>query len=385
MDRRSSPSNTSDTLRIAVVLPSPDIFRETFITEHVQRLPRVVLVMVDGNLPRRLSTGERFMRSSVIGRGVDLLQAMLLMTDQVGLHQRRIAQRLRRAGVNVVLAEYGNTADAMIASCLRANVPLVAHFHGFDAHRTDILERFHHYRRLFDHAASIVAVSRAMEHHLVDIGAPRDKVVLNCCGVDTERFRGGAPENAPPHFISIGRFVEKKAPQLVLAAFRLVVEQRPQARLTMVGDGPLRESCIQLVKDQGMTGQVDLVGVRSSMEISALLRGARGFVQHSVRAANGDSEGTPVSVLEAMASGVPVVATRHAGIMDVVKHEECGLLSEEHDVRTMADHLIRLVDDPALAGRLGRAGRTFVEEHHRVQDSIATLHHILERAAARSR
>ena len=88
-----------------------------------------------------------------------------------------------------------------------------------------------------------------------------------------------------------------------------------------------------------------LCGVRTPEEVAGLMRSSRAFVQHSVVTANGDSEGTPLAVLEAMASGLPVVATRHAGIADVVAHGERGLLSAEGDVETMAAHLLRLVDE----------------------------------------
>gem|GEM_PF-414071 len=370
--------------RIAIVVPSADQYSETFIAEHVGRLQGVVRVFVAGNLPRRLSTGEQLMRTSMAGRGLDLLLAGLVGKDLQWLLQRRIAGQLRRDGIQVVLAEYGNTGQAMIESCRQAKVPMAVHFFGFDAHRTDLIQEMGGYRRLFDQAAALVVVSRHMEQHLLSLGAPAAKLHYNSCGIDLDKFAAGDPAQAAPHFVGVGRFVNKKAPHLTLAAFRLALEKHPAARLTLVGDGPLWESCGQLVKALGLQHQVDLPGVLKPAVIATLQRGARAFVQHSVRAANGDSEGTPVAVLEAMASGLPVIATRHAGIMDVVAHEERGLLCDEFDVRTMADHIVRLIDDPALASRMGRAGRAYVEKDHRVQDRIATLQDILTGAVLRS-
>ncbi|HMC96019.1 MAG TPA: glycosyltransferase [Flavobacteriales bacterium] len=370
--------------RIAIVIPSPGAYSETFINAHVDHLPGVVRVLVDGLLPRRLSTGESLMRGDRLGRVLDALIARSLGTGSKGLLQRRVARQLERDRVDVLLAEYGNTGVAMLPSSLRANVPLVVHFHGFDAHRTDVLADMDNYRALFEGAAAIVVVSRAMEAQLLSLGAPREKLFYNCYGIDVDRFTSGDPANAPARFVAVGRFVNKKAPLLTLEAFRLALEQRPQAHLTMVGSGPLMEGCAQVIKAFAIEEQVELAGVRTPEEIADLLRGARGFVQHSVRALNGDSEGTPLAVLEAMATGIPVIATRHAGIVDVVAHEERGLLCDEFDVRTMAGNFLRLIDDPALAGRLGRAGRAYVEQNHRVQDRIATLQGILERAATRS-
>ncbi len=335
--------------RIAIVIPTPGNYSETFINAHRQQLRDVVCVLVEGLLPQRLASGARFMRPSVAGRGWDVLAAALRGTDLKGLLERRLAKQLQRDRVDVLLVEYGNAGEAMINSSRRARVPMVVHFHGFDAHRVDTLQEMGKYQRLFAHASAIVVVSRAMEAHLVGLGAPSEKVVYNACGVDLDQFSAGHPEHAPPHFVTVGRFVNKKAPHLALAAFRLVLEQRPEARLTMVGTGPLHESCAHLVTAFGLSDRVQLMGVRTPEEVAALLHGARGFIQHSVRTANGDSEGTPVAVLEALASGVPVIATRHAGIIDVVTHEESGLLCDEFDVRAMAGHLVRLIDDSALS------------------------------------
>ena len=130
--------------------------------------------------------------------------------------------------------------------------------------------------------------------------------------------------------------------------------------------------------DQEVTSQ-DLTDL-----VAALMRGARAFVQHSVRALNGDSEGTPLAVLEAMATGIPVVATRHTGIADVVEHGAHGLLCDELDVGTMAAHMELLANDGELAARMGRSGRASMEQHHGVKDSVGRLQAILANAARTS-
>jgi glycosyltransferase involved in cell wall biosynthesis len=227
----------------------------------------------------------------------------------------------------------------------------------------------------------MVVVSRAMERALLDLGAPREKVKYVCYGIDVDRFGGGDPAKAPPHFLSVGRFVDKKAPHLTILAFAEVVSRFPGARLTMVGDGDLRESCRQVVLALGLEDRIHLVGVQSPDRIAELFRVSRAFVQHSVVPASGDHEGTPLAVLEAMASGVPVVATRHAGIPDVVAHGERGLLSEERDIASMARHMLQLAEDPAYAASMGRAGRAYVEADHRIEDRIRDLQRILDDAA----
>jgi glycosyltransferase involved in cell wall biosynthesis len=372
---------SSTSPRIAIVSPRADGYSETFIAAHIQRLPGVVRVLVDGNLPRQVWQGQRLLRAGRAGRAMDMAEAVARGTTLEGLVRHRVARVLRRDRIDVVLAEYGDTGEAMVEPCRRAGCALVVHFHGFDAHRGDVIAAQGNYKRVFEHATALVVVSRAMEAQLLRLGAPREKVVYNCYGIDVERFSAGAPAEAPPHFLAVGRFVNKKAPHITIEAFRQVLAQRPQARLTMAGVGPLWESCAALVKALGIGEHVHLAGVLKPEAIADLLRRSRAFVQHSVVAHNGDSEGTPVAILEALTTGVPVVATAHAGIADVVVHGQFGLLSAEHDVAAMAAHMVALIDEPVRAGEMGRAARTYMEGHHRMETSIAALHAVLVRAA----
>src|SRR5439155_1881807 len=127
-----------------------------------------------------------------------------------------------------------------------------------------------------------------------------------------------------------------KAPYLTLLAFHKVLAQVPDARLTMVGDGDLLEACHQIAKSLSIDMRVDFVGQRQSADIANILKTARAFVQHSLQTSSGDSEGTPVAILEAGAAGIPVVSTRHAGIVDIVRDGETGYLVDERDIDSMA-------------------------------------------------
>lgn len=363
-----------------VAAPAENAWSETFIAAHIDRLSKVELLVSGGVPPRNASHGGPLVHTKghlaywdrFVGRRSGGLPT---------LAKQRLTARLKRSSPDVVLAEYGNMGAEIVEACRSAGAPLVVHFHGFDAHQTDFIVQYGNYRELFQYASALVVVSRAMEAQLLAIGAPRGKVVYNCYGIDVERFTPGRPDLAPPHFLAVGRFAAKKAPHLTIEAFGRVVAQRPQARLTMVGRGVLWDRCRALVDELGLQQSVDLCGVKKPDEIVRLLHGSRAFVQHSVVTESNDHEGTPLAVLEAMATGVPVVATRHAGIADVVAHEERGLLCAEHDVEAMAAHMLRLVDDPALALSMGTAGRAYTEKAHRVEVQVANLQAILQQAA----
>jgi glycosyltransferase involved in cell wall biosynthesis len=250
--------------------------------------------------------------------------------------------------VDVVLAEYGITGVDVLALVREAGLPLVVHFHGYDAYNSHYVEpRRQAYCELFEWSHAVVGVSRAMCDRLVDeLGAPRNKVHYIPYFIDPSNFQGATPGNSSQLFLSVGRFVEKKAPHLTILAFSRMKNQFPNARLEMVGDGPLLGACKWLAKALSLEDAIQFHGVKPREWIAEAMQRATAFVQHSVTAGNGDSEGTPLAILEAQCTGLPVVATRHAGICDVVVSGETGFLAEEGDVATMADGMRRVLELP---------------------------------------
>ena len=368
------------TLRIAVAMPQPPVWSETFIRAHLDRLSDVVLQLTGRPVPDRDGQGAFLLRPSLADR--------LLRRHRTGNEhalEQAIAERLRSERVDVVLAEYGHIGHAMIGPCRAAGIPLVVHFHGFDAFHMKKLEQTGNYRELARAAAGVVVVSREMEAQLRALGVPGDRLHYICYGIDLGRF---APIERPAtvaRFTAVGRFTDKKAPHLTLLAFARALQRTPGLELVLVGDGPLREACIQLARALGVDHAVRFPGVMAPEEVSETLSGSLAFVQHSVITSDGDREGTPLAVLEAMARGLPVVATRHAGIADVVEHGVSGLLSEERDLDTMADHLVRIAGDAEAAFRMGRCGRQRVERRHEVGRQVAELQQVLARAVTNGR
>ena len=157
-----------------------------------------------------------------------------------------------------------------------------------------------------------------------------------------------------------------------------MLSQHPDARLDIIGDGPLRDTCIQLCKGLGITDQVVFYGAQAHDEVESHLKRARCFIQHSVCAIDGDHEGTPVAVLEAMGVGLPVVATRHGGIMDVIDDGNTGSLVDEFDINGMAQAMIKYADNPELAQQIGKNARKVVLANWTSEKSIKRLWDIVE-------
>ena len=355
-----------------IVTPYPPSTSETFIQAHAQRLPGKIL-LIHGWPP---SIRER----PVISR-TERAMRKVFQTLAGGESPTTVAyvNAFRRYRPRAVLAEYGTTGVLVLPACRSTGVPLVVHFHGYDASvRTVLEENAATYPSMFKEAAAVISVSRAMHDRLIALGAPPEKVHYNPYGVDCRRFLGANPEVAPPVLLAVGRFVDKKAPHLTIRAFSEIHRWLPAVALRMVGDGPLLDGCRHLASELGVGDAVTFLGVQPHSVVREEMRRARCFVQHSVEAPSGDCEGTPVGILEAGASGLPVVSTFHAGIPDVVLDGKTGFLVPERDVGGMADRMRRLAVDPDLAQRLGRAARERIEGHFTLARSIDGLSRIIE-------
>jgi glycosyltransferase involved in cell wall biosynthesis len=163
----------------------------------------------------------------------------------------------------------------------------------------------------------------------------------------------------------------------LVRSFAKVLQEAPQSRLVRVGDGELLLGVQSLAKDLGVAERIEFKMALAHEDVCTLMQQSGCFVQYSVRAGNGDSEGTPVAVMEAMMMGLPVVATAHAGIKDIIEYGKTGLLVDEYDVNAMAQAILRIVREPELAKRLGKEARYFALQNLAMSKSIEKLSQIL--------
>jgi colanic acid/amylovoran biosynthesis glycosyltransferase len=363
---------------LAVVTPYVPSLTETFIRSHINQLPAKT-TMIHGWRP---SVGDTPILSWPKIVGFKLIRTL----TGSSLNREMTAAYLegfRRYKTEAVLAEYGECGVQVMGATTRANLPLIVHFHGYDASVSSVLDEHREtYPRMFSVASAVIAVSHAMRRKLIELGAPADIVHYNPYGVDCEGFGGARPGQAPPFFVAVGRFTEKKAPQITLRAFAKTVRAVPTARLRMVGEGPLLEECRQLAVDLAIEDSVVFLGAQDHKTVEAEMKQARCFVQHSIVAPSGDSEGTPVSILEAGATGLPVISTRHAGIPDVVSEGQTGFLVDEGDEDLMAKYMIQVAQDAELAGRIGSAARRHISTNFDRSQRLGKLWEIIESCIA---
>jgi colanic acid/amylovoran biosynthesis glycosyltransferase len=163
-------------------------------------------------------------------------------------------------------------------------------------------------------------------------------------------------------------------------AFRIALETEPDTELVMAGSGELLEMCKTLATAWGISDRVSFPGAVAHAETAELFAHACCFVQHSVTPSYGDAEGTPVAILEAGAAGLPVVATRHAGISDVVIDGETGYLTAEHDVNGMAAAMVELLGNPSRCRSMGNAARQHVRSNFSIEEHVSRLQNAIDSA-----
>lgn len=390
-------------MNLAIAAPRPAASSESFIQMQLTRLPCLLRIHGGPVATQTLPGGRLPLLPALTALADSRLIAGLLGRSPTGglkgrlrpllcsVQGRSLEQRLRRMSIDVLLANFGPAATALLPVCRRLDLPLVAHFHGADAHTHALIaQHADGYRQLAKEAAAIVAVSLTMIEQLCRLGFPREKIHLIRCGADSARFGtlNRKPESVPL-FLGIGRFVEKKAPHLTLEAFQRVRERLPAARLVLAGDGDLLESTRSLARALGLADCVEFPGAVPHEEVVRLMARATAFVQHSTMPQTGpnagDSEGTPVALLEAMLTGLPVVVTRHAGMGEIVQHGADGLLVEERDTQGMADAMLRVATDPHLAASLGEAARTKILSSHTDRHYLDALTRLLQAVATTPR
>ena len=358
--------------KIAVVSPNESSFSETFIKAQVDLLP-ASLFLHTGWLPTMNGDKEIY---SKYKRYINFF-----FNDTIKLKifspEKAIFKLLKHEKIEAVLAQYGPCGCAMMSVCKKAGIPLFVHFHGFDASDKSTLEVYaEKYQELFKEAKGIIGVSTKMVNNLIELGCPKHKILLNRCGPN-DKFFNSNPAYTNPIFFGIGRFVDKKAPYLTLLAFRELVRKYADAKLIIGGEGELLNTCRNIAKAYGIENNVLFPGTLKPEETMKYMENALAFVQHSVIADSGDSEGTPVAILEASAAALPVIATWHAGIPDVIINNETGILVNEYDIFGMATAMIKLIEDKDLAKNMGLAGRKRIKDHFTMEKYILTLRNFI--------
>lgn len=290
-----------------------------------------------------------------------------------------LAEELRAAGVDHAHAHFASTAASLAFLARQLGGPP----YSVTAHAKDIYHGDVRADRLTETLAGarfVATVSEANVDRLRALLGARGRVALVPNSVDLARMpTSGARSPRPRHVLSVARFVEKKGLVDLVTACAILARRGTPVRLEVVGDGPLRAALRALAVQLGV--DAEFPGAIDHDDVLARYGDAAVFALPCVVAASGDRDGLPTAVLEAMASGVPVVTTAVNGLREAVVDGITGLVVPERDPQSLADALARLLDDPGLGARLGRAGRRHVIERYSLAASTAHLRRLFSEAA----
>lgn len=359
-------------MRTAIVTGDYYKHQETFINRHIECL-------FGGNtcvIARHYNRENPFSKPVCNWRNQPLIKRLItsplpLLTNRLKYGMSRIPHGKARSDlqaflidqkVELILSEFGTQVLLIRPLAEELGLPIFTYFRGFDASKAlRQTKTVKAYRSCIPKLDGVIAVSQFLLDNLAKHGIKNDNSYVIPSGVNVRRFM--PRDKTTKSCVAVGRMVEKKAPLTTIRAFAAVAKHHPEAQLNMIGDGPLLGAARALVRDLGIQDRVELPGKGTHDQVRSALEKSEVFLQHSVTAKDGNTEGLPTAIQEAMACGCVIVSTRHAGIPDAVFDGKNGFLSDELDELGYAKNLNTVLESNSRKD-MGNNGRLMAEEHY---------------------
>lgn len=399
-----------DALRVSYLIGTYPVLTETFIDREITQLlrdgadleivsirrPRTELSEAQQSLSRRVryllpvSIPQLLLAhaTAAIGRPRTYFGtfAWLMTRAHDGFPRRRTAQHFA-TGVylaRVLRERRGVHLHAHFVDRAATVALVAARFldttYSVTAHAREIYVDAFLLRERIGGASFVATCTEYNRRHLVDVVGPEvgRRIVRLYHGLDLDTFLGIRRDEAPappgpPLILSVAQLTERKGLRHLVDALRLLEDRGREFTCEIVGDGPLRETLAAQVRSLGLDHRVRLTGPLPYPEVIERYRRAAAFVLPCIVAPDGDRDGIPNVILEAMAAALPVVSTGVSGIPEVLRDDVTGIIVPEADPTATADAIERIVDDPALAARLGAAARELVQEEFDLDRNIGRL------------
>jgi len=298
-----------------------------------------------------------------------------------------IERALTESNAQLLHIYFGHIAVLLRPLIRQWQKPSLVSFHG-----ADVLVDMHKpaYRRATEETLSLVkrvlVRSESLRQAVIDLGCAPEKIEIQRTGIPLTDFpfrKRPLADNGQWRLLQAGRLIEKKGLKTTLRAFAKFRKEFPAARLTIAGEGPQLEELQSLAHELQLVDAVDFPGFVSQEELRELFYSSHIFLHPSETGRDGNQEGVPNSMLEAMATGLPVFATRHGGIPEAVENNVSGILVNERDHRALGDALIDCAKDSARLGAMGRAASENVVKNFNQTEQTRRLEEIYLREIGR--
>lgn len=310
------------------------------------------------------------------------------LTRKVSYSPWWFTQAIRRHNVSLFHAHFATHAIDFIPQVKKFGLPLVVSTYGYDV--SSAPRNWEYYRLhipdLIDTAKLFLAMSEDMRQDLIGLGCPVDKILVHHTGVNVDRFAYKMPRSSDSRLriLTICTYEERRGFPYLIRAFAKVLQSFPQRELRIIGR-PAEHNVVTrevdaLIRELSLDEHVAQVGYVEYLRLVEEYHNADIFALPSVTSTlDGDKEGIPTVLLEAQATGLPVVSTRHAGIPEAVLDGQSGYLTNERDIDALAEKLCLLLGDRHLRERMGMAGREHIEKEFNIVTQVQKLERIYDR------
>jgi colanic acid/amylovoran biosynthesis glycosyltransferase len=295
---------------------------------------------------------------------------------------------LERRPADVMHIYFGHTAVHLLPFIESWDKSCIVSFHGADVMLPDIPDYEIKMREMLGVVPLVLARSESLRDRLVELGCAPEKIRINRTGIPLDQFPLGeraAPADGAWIFVQACRLIPKKGLPTALQAFHKFAQKFPKAKFIIAGEGPMKNEIEKTIADYGLRNNVEMRGFLSQEELFELYLHGHVFLHPSEMTADKNQEGVPNSMLEAMSTGLPVVATLHGGIPEAVRDGETGFLVAEKDDAALFAAMCRVTESADHWMKMGRAASASVGVQFEQSAQIAALENCYDEAVELSR
>ena len=341
--------------------------------EHTNTYQPIILTMYTANIPENYSYTCYALREK--NWSTWLMNRML---RKFFGYFPSFYNKAQQNNVQLIHAHFGQNGYSLIPLAKALKVPLVTTFYGEDASRLpfQVNEWQKRYKTLFSFGTYFLVEGNHLGKQLQRLGCPASKILIQHLGVQLEYFpftKRELKRDEPLRILVAGRFTEKKGIVYAVMAFAQLIAKGTNARLTIIGDADnknaenmhTKKKIVDTINQTGLAEKITLMGMQPLENLRQAYYKHHIFFAPSIQAKNGDNEGgAPVTIIEACATGMPVVSSLHCDIPEVIKNEKTGLLATERNVQQLSDYLHFLAAQPEKITELGLKARQHIEDQY---------------------
>lgn len=345
------------------------------ISEHIRYEPFIIYRL---NITKEFDGGfSKYIRKSInldLSENQKLLDIFLykILKKISEYHVTKIQTFLVENNIEIAHFHYGSDCGVFYPVFRKLKIPTLVSFYGYDASSFPMylagIGKYYLKNRVFKNVTSVLAMSPDMKQDLVNAGCPPSKIIVHYYGTDVYRFYQSNRnyDKINPVLLNLCSLVPQKGQMFLLQSIKKTIARGvTNFSLRIVGAGELESELHAYVNDNDLTKHVSFIGAIPYGEYEMLeeYKNADIFLHPSVIAPNGDKEGIPGTIVEAMSAALPVISTFHAGIPYIIEDKKTGLLVKEHDVDSLSDAICLLISNRKMRREFGLSGQKYALEY----------------------